>query len=72
MFHLTFPYTSKWHLYTLRLETEEWVLTCFPFFGLDYIFIPLDVISQPWGFFLPLSSFSYSINSTEKSYLQAH
>lgn len=51
MFCLTFLHTSKRHLYTLRFETEEWVLVYFLVFGLDYVLIHLVKICQPWGFF---------------------
>lgn len=57
---LTFLHTSRWHVYTLRLETEEWVLMCFPFSGPDNVFISFGFNFSTLGIFSPLSSFSYS------------
>lgn len=68
MFCLAFPHTSKWHLYPLGLETEEWGLIHFPFFGLDHILIPFGMLSQSWGF---SPSLSYSVGVGKKSSLQA-
>lgn len=50
---LTFLHTSRWHLYTLRLETEEWVLMCFPFSGLDHVFISFGFNFSTLGIFPP-------------------